>query len=100
MKEIEKRIQEISEQQRKLAIEKDKLQNELANILCPFNVGDVGEVMGYSYKGSKAQVIEIKKSWSSWVVVLGVFNKNGKLGNRTTEIHNENDFTVEHKNED
>jgi hypothetical protein len=59
-------------------------QDELAIQLCPHKVGDIVECDGYSHKGKKMVVREIKKPrWSyrsSWAVSGFVLKSDGSEG--------------------
>jgi len=62
----------------------DELEQTLANILCPFKVGDDITICGYSHAGKKGKVEKIKGrylEWDEfrWFISGYVYKKNGGL---------------------
>lgn len=93
--ELKKQVKEIEVKQRELADKKADLLLEIAGIECPFSVGDVGVLNGYSQKGKKGVIKTIYSKYGSWYAIVQLYKLNGDLGKITTEICNEKHFIKE-----
>lgn len=94
IEELKKQVKEIEKQQTELAGKKEELLNEMAKISCPFEIGDIGIINGYTHKGKKGKIIQIHWKYGSWRALATVFKKDGSLGSVTVEIYNEDSFVL------
>ena len=78
--ELKQAIKNIEIQQQELATRKGQLQDDLAQLLCCFKVGDVGVITGYNHKGKRCQITSIKLGYGYVKLSVQLFKKDGTLG--------------------
>jgi len=92
--DLKNKIKAIEIQQNELAAQKGELLDQLAKMECPFKLGDIGVLNGYSYRGKKAKIVKIYLKYDNWRVCLQVFKANGELGSIFCEVGCEDHFIV------
>lgn len=95
IEQLKAEIKEIEKQQHELANRKAELATQLAGLECPFKVGDVGILNGWSHKGKKAQIRTIYSKYGKWVAKAQLFKSNGELGNQYYDFSYDSHFIVE-----
>jgi hypothetical protein len=94
-KELLSQIDAINQQCEALSIQRAELLRQWVELVCPYKVGDVTEVLGYSHKGKMARIesVHAKPKWTYksdkeryvWWVKGRVLKKDGSDSSLTTD---------------
>lgn len=95
IKHLKEEIKAIDAQQRTLGDAKAKKHLELAALLCPFKVGQTGQLNGHSYRGKRGIVQSIYLQYGNWHCDIVVLKADGTQSANTTWIYREEDFILE-----
>ena len=87
-------IKEKEQQQMDLANQLGDLRQQKAEMLCPFKVGDVGILNGYTFKGYKAKIIKIRAKYNDWCCDVVVLKANGDISKKLTDFRYEDHFQL------
>ena len=79
--------------------ELEELKQKLANKLCPFKIGDIGVLDGYSHSGKKAVITKIvyKRGYipkHAYEAFVDVFKKDGSKSQFTSSFWIDEDFKL------
>lgn len=85
--ELLSKIDLINQQTKALSDQRAELLKQWVDLVCPYKVGDVTKVLGYSHNGKMARIEEVhaKAKWTykaketpyEWWVVARVLRKDG-----------------------
>lgn len=96
MENLKQQIEEIEAQQEELAKKKGELQQQIAELACPFKVGDVGTVSSWSHNGKKGKITKvIYDHYWKWNIVVSLFKKDGTVGDKQATIYLEKHFSLD-----
>jgi hypothetical protein len=95
-KELLSQIDAINQQCEALSSQRAELLRQWVELVCPYKVGEVTEVLGYSHKGKMARIIEVNANvkWQygdkkptkyEWWVKARVLKKDGNDSSLTTD---------------
>ena len=87
-------IKEKEQQQADVANQLTELRQQRAEMLCPFKVGDVGILNGYTFQGYKAKIIKIRAKYNDWCCDVAIFKANGDLSKKLADFHHEDHFQL------
>ena len=88
-------LAEIDRGMAEMQTQKAATMQKLADITCPYEVGDIAEAKGYNYNGHDCKIKSVsgiqKYGVYTWNVVALVLNKDGNTGHRVAHWTGEQD---------